>query len=152
MAAQPASTTQTLLASLGDFRWLRGHVSVYAVGVVLLVSANLLIGGSSIWSLTAVGIWSLLLFIHVVLLAIARLSIELLTDDDEEEIVLLPVRDAVIVDPTPAPDPTVTWAKVEPASASSAEAAEPNETVSWQVATDAAQAKWKTEKNPEAES
>lgn len=152
MAMQPASTTQTFLSSLGDFRWLRGHVSVYAVGVVLLVSANLVIGGAQIWSLTAVGIWSMFLFIHAILLAIARLTNELLADDDGEEIVLLPVRDAVIVDPSPKPDPTVTWEHVQPAENTEDVKAEPAETVSWQVATDAAQAKRSSTQVPEEKS
>lgn len=109
-----------------------------------MVGANLLIGGSRIWSLTAIGIWSIFLFIHLIVLVIARLSNELLTDDDEE-IVLLPVQDAVIVDPTPSPDPTTTWTSVESADSASNTSAETLETVSWQIATDAAQARWKSE-------
>lgn len=150
MTAQPASTTQMLLTHLGDFRWLRAHVSFYAVGVVMLVCANLIIGGSQLWSLTAVGIWSILVFIHMILLAIARLSSELIEDDDEE-VVLLPVKDAVIVHASPEPDPAGTWTAVEPAQSTTDVAAEPAETVSWQVATDTAQAKPKLDTNPEAD-
>ena len=98
MATQQASTGSILLTSLGDFRWVRAHVSFYAVGAVLLVGANLLVGGSRLWSLTAIGIWSMLLIVHLLLLAIARLSTQLLADDDEE-VALLPMKDAVIVDP-----------------------------------------------------
>lgn len=138
MASQPMSTSAILLASLGDFRWVRAHVSFFAVGAILLTGANLLIGGSRLWSLTAIGIWSMLLIVHLVLLAIARLSTELLTDDDEE-VVLLPVQDAVIVDPKP--DPTSTWTGVEPANSTNDDTAENSEKVSWQIATDFAQAK-----------
>lgn len=138
MATQQAPTGSILLTSLGDFRWVRAHVSLYAVGAVLLVGANLLIGGSRLWSLTAIGIWSMLLIVHLLLLAIARLSTQLLADDDEE-VVLLPVKDAVIVDPKP--DPTATWESVEPADAAEDASAENSDTVSWQVATDVAQAK-----------
>lgn len=151
MVSQGFPTSSTLIATFGDFRWVRAHVSVYSVGVVLLVSANLLIGGSRLWSLTAVGIWSIFLFIHLIILAIARLSNELLSDDDEE-IVLLPVQDAVIVDPLPAPDPTATWSTVEPARATQDSEAEESELVSWQVATDAAQAKRVPQDKPENDS
>lgn len=149
MASQSASTTSTLTQTIGDFRWVRAHVSFYAVGVVLLVSANLLAGGSRLWSLTAIGIWSILVFIHLIVLVIARLSGELLADDDEE-IVLLPVKDAVIVDP--ALDPTATWSIVDPTSPTITQAPGASETVSWQVATDAAQVKPKSTDSAEKES
>ena len=138
MATQQAPTGSILLTSLGDFRWVRAHVSFYAVGAVLLVGANLLIGGSRLWSLTAIGIWSMLLIVHLLLLAIARLSTQLLADDDEE-VVLLPMKDAVIVDPKP--DPTASWVNVEAADTAGDASAESSETVSWQVATDVAQAR-----------
>lgn len=148
MAIEHAPPPNPLLATLGDFRWVRAHLSVYAVGVVLLVCVNLLIGGTRLWSLTATGIWSIFLFVHLILLTIARLSNELFSDDDEE-IVLLPVQEAVIVDPAPSPDPTETWSKVEPAAAANSSGAESSETVSWQIATDAAQAKRQPDSEPE---
>lgn len=140
MATQPVPTSSILVGSIGDFRWVRAHVSFFAVGAVLLVCANLLIGGSRLWSLTAVGIWSMLIVVHLVLLAIARLSTQLMADDDEE-VVLLPVKDAVIVDPRPDPN---TWTGVEPADATESSPAQATETVSWQIATDTAQAKRQT--------
>lgn len=138
MATQQAATRSVIFSSLGDFRWVRAHVSIFAVGAVLLVCANLLIGGSRLWSLTAIGIWSMLLVVHLVLLAIARLSIQLEADEDEE-VVLLPVKDAVIVDPTP--DPAATWESVEPTDSVESATSEDSEPVSWQIATDAAQAR-----------
>lgn len=140
MATQQVSTSSILAGTLGDFRWVRAHVSIFAVGTVLLVCANLLIGGSRLWSLTAVGIWSMLIVVHMVLLAIARLSTQL-DDDEDEEIVLLPVKDAVFIDPKP--DPTTTWTDVEPAKPTEPFPTQSNEgnTVSWQIATDAAQVK-----------
>lgn len=138
MATRPASTGSVILASFADFRWVRVHVSFFTVGTIILVCANLLIGGSRMWSLTAVGIWSMFLIVHLVSLAIARLSAQLLQDDDEE-VVLLPVKDAVIVDPKP--DPTATWLGVEKADSTTASTAEASEAVSWQVATDVAQVK-----------
>lgn len=146
-----APTTSNLLSTLGDFRWLRAHVSFYAVGVVVLVVINVLVGGPRLWSLTATGIWSLLIFIHLVLVAIARLSTELLADD-EEEIVLLPVKDAVLVDPTRNFDPASTWSTVEPAEATNQPNAEDSEQVSWQIATNAAQARRQTDETPESPS
>lgn len=144
MVSQPAPTVSGPLSVFGDFRWLRAHISIYAVGVILLVGSNLLIGGSRLWSLTAIAIWSIFLFIHLLILVIARLSNELLADDDEE-VVLLPFQDAVIVDPTPVPDPTTTWTTVEPADSARGSGAKPDEAVSWQIATDAAQARWKSD-------
>lgn len=150
MATSTASTMSTLLATTGDFRWVRAHVSFFAVGAVLLVGANLLVAGARLWSLTAIGIWSMLLVVHLVLLAIARLSEELLTDDDEE-IVVLPVQDAVIVNPQPG-DPAATWS-TNPDDAASTDLPEDseNETVSWQVATDLAQARRTPDSPTEAE-
>lgn len=147
MVSQP--TTTPVLAVLGDFRWVRAHVSFFAVGVVVLAGANLLIGGSRLWSLTAIGIWSMLLIVHLVLLAIARLSVELMADDDEE-IVLLPVKDAVIVDPTP--DPTATWSTAQLSDDEERASSEDEKPVSWQVATDAAQIKRQTSEDPEEKS
>lgn len=146
MADQPETTGSTLLAAVGQFRFVRAHVSVFAVGAVLLVAANLLVGGSNLWSLTAIGIWSMLLIVHLVLLAIARLSTQLLADDDEE-IVLLPVKDAIIVDPQP--DPTATWTEVQPADVTATPTAEKADMVSWQIATDVAQAKPHQKENEE---
>lgn len=150
MARQPATTGSGFLSAAGDFRWVRVHVSMFAVGVVLLVSLNLLMGGATLWSLTATGIWSLLLIVHLILVAIARLSAELLAEDDEE-VVLLPINDAVIVDPLQAPDPTATWISVQPAEAAP-DQDETTETVSWQIATDVAQAKRQTIEPQEDES
>lgn len=149
MTPQAAANGSLLLSPLGDFRWVRAHVSFYAVGVVLLAAANLLLGGPRLWSLTAIGIWSMLLVVHLILLAIARLSAELLADDDDEEIVILPVQDAVIVEPRI--DPTATWTAVQTADVMNETSAENDEPVSWQIATDAAQARRQTNQKPEAE-
>ncbi len=139
MATEQA-TAPTLVTHLGEARWVRGHISALFVGAVVLVSANLLIGGSRIWSFTAIGIWILLLLVHVIMVVIARLSHVLLADD-EEEIVLLPIKDALIVDPPR--DPAATWADASPGMAnnSARQPSQTNETVSWTVATDAAQVK-----------
>lgn len=135
MVSSPVKPSHSLRAALGDARWVRAHISTLAVGAVVLVSINLLIGSDELWSLTAIGIWAMLFVVHLAVLVIARLSGELL-DDDEEEIVLLPVQDAVIVHPatTPVPTPAPTIAS-EPA----ADQPRAEEAVSWQVATDAAQ-------------
>lgn len=133
---------QPLLEVLGDSRWVRTHISTLAVGAVLLVCTNLLISSDSLWSLTAIGIWGVLMIVHFLVLIIARLSGQLL-EEDEEEIVLLPVKDAVIVNrdaarPTPVTSPV----------GSPTPSAEPGETVSWQIATDAAQVKRESPKDP----
>jgi len=135
-----AGTSGSWLTALGQFRWLRAHISTFCLGAVLLACANLLIGGSSLWALTATGLWILLLFVHGILLAIARLS-ALLMADDEEEIVLLPIQDAVIVEPKP--DPAATWTTADQTAATDSEstaAREPaDEKIPWSVATDVAQ-------------
>lgn len=136
MERSPAITPRSVLATLGDARWVRAHVSTLAVSAVMLVSANLLIGSDELWSLTVIGIWSMLLVVHVTLLIIARLSFELL-DDDEEEIVLLPIKDAVVMYPADSPT-AAPPASVHPKRPPR----EGEETIfSWQVATDAAQAR-----------
>lgn len=136
MEPSPAITPRSVLATLGDARWVRAHVSTLAVSAVMLVSANLLIGSDDLWSLTVIGIWSMLLVVHVTLLIIARLSFELL-DEDEEEIVLLPIKDAVFM--YPADSPTAAPSASVPPKRTPREG---EETIfSWQVATDAAQAR-----------
>jgi hypothetical protein len=139
MAAGFASSSTSWLDTLGQFRWLRTHISTFCLGAVLLACANLLIGGSDLWSLTAIGIWIMLLLVHVILLAIARLARELVAED-EEEIVLLPIQDALIVEPKP--DPAATWTTSE-STATKPHGSMPNgpaaETVPWSVATDVAQ-------------
>ncbi|MCA9834490.1 MAG: 2TM domain-containing protein [Thermomicrobiales bacterium] len=127
------------LATLGDFRWLRGHVSTFFVGMVLLICINLVIGGSNLWAYTATGIWILLLAVHGIVVAIARLTAMLLADTDEEEVVLLPVKDAVFVNVTP--DPTATWVDTNVPTESNMPPPTNDETVSWQIATDAARGK-----------
>jgi hypothetical protein len=135
-----ASTSTSWFHAVGQFRWLRAHVSTFCLGAVLLACANLLSGGSSLWSLTAIGVWILLLFVHLILLAIARLA-SLLMAEDDEEVVLLPIQEAVIVEPKP--DPAATWTPTAPIATTPGQAASPNErdaeTIPWSVATDVAQ-------------
>lgn len=135
-----AGTSTSLLDTLGQFRWLRAHISTFFLGAVLLACVNLLLGDSGLWSLTAIGIWIILLFVHGIVLAIARLS-ALLMADDEEEIVLLPIKDAVVIEPKP--DPAATWSTPGHAEARGGESPAPadpgTEKVPWSVATDVAQ-------------
>lgn len=121
-----------VLAAIGDMRWLRGHVSTFLIGIVLLILVNLAAGNENLWSVTATGIWLILLLVHGIVVLIARLTAELVADAEEEEIVLLPVKDAVIVNQ--APDIGATWTTPEETPP-----VEQSETVSWQIATDAAQ-------------
>ncbi len=136
MATGYVNPSTSWLDALGQFRWLRAHISTFCLGAVLLVSANLLAGGSSLWSLTAIGIWIMLLIVHGILIAIARLSTMLMAED-EEEIVLLPIQDAVVVEPKP--DPAATWTTGGPNPGDPAPETPSPETVPWSVATDVAQ-------------
>lgn len=128
-----------MLATIGDFRWLRGHVSTFFVGMVLLVCINIVIGSSNLWAYTATGTWLLLLAVHGIVVAIARLTTVLLADNEDEEPNLLPVQDAVLV--SIKPDPTATWVDANVPIESSPPPPTHDETVSWQIATDAAQGK-----------
>lgn len=64
--------------------WLRAHISLFAIGSVILLLANLLQGSGGVWADTAIGAWGVLLLAHGILLIIARLLTELLADDNEE--------------------------------------------------------------------
>lgn len=139
------------LLRISQFQWVRAHVSLMAVGVVLLLSINLLMGGSRLWALTAIGIWGLLLLVHIILLAIARLSIVLITSEEEEEIVLLPIQEATVVPQVPSPArPThdTTWKTTAVDTNAPELRADSGETVSWQIATDAARLKRKEDSEP----
>lgn len=144
----PSREKHAWLQTLGSALWVRVHIGLLAIGAVLMLCINLLWGGPHVWALTAIGIWALLLIVHVILLAISRLTIQLLEDEDEEEVVLLPLKDAVIVatpaaDSTPTAartDPTSTWSTPEPkpTAEESPSAEDSPETVSWEIATNAA--------------
>ena len=145
-----ASTSTSWLHALGQFRWLRAHISTFCLGAVLLACANLLSGGSGLWSLTAIGVWILLLFVHLILLAIARLASELMAEDDEE-VVLLPIQEAVFVEPRP--DPTASWISRDPGT-TPGPVPPPDEraaeTIPWSVATDVAQVRRPSTGEPSA--
>lgn len=133
------------LTTVGDFRWLRGHVSTFFVGIVLIICINMIADTSRPWSVTATGIWLLLLAVHGLVLIIARLSVILIAETDDEEVVLLPVQDALIVHKSTGPDSAWADSNLPVDTAVSAEA---SETVSWQIATDAAQHRKPDESNP----
>lgn len=63
--------------------WLRGHISVFAIGSVILLAVNLLRGSGGVWADTAIGAWAVLVVAHGILLIIARLLQELLSDEDD---------------------------------------------------------------------
>ena len=66
--------------------WLRGHISVFAFGIVVLLSANLLRGSGGIWADTAISAWAVLVLAHGILMIIARLLQELLADEEDSDI------------------------------------------------------------------
>lgn len=66
--------------------WLRGHISVFALGAVILLTINLIRGSGGIWADTAIGAWAVLLVAHGILMIIARLLQELLADDEGSDI------------------------------------------------------------------
>lgn len=63
--------------------WLRGHISVFALGSVILLAINLLRGSGGIWADTAIGAWAVLVLAHGILLVIARLLQELMADEED---------------------------------------------------------------------
>lgn len=66
--------------------WLRGHISLFALGSVVLLAANLLRGSGGIWADTAIGAWAVLVVAHGIVMIIARLMQELLADEENEDI------------------------------------------------------------------
>lgn len=66
--------------------YFRAHISIFAVGSVLLLGIDLLSGGGGIWADTAIGAWGMLVVVHGILMIIARLLQELLADDGEQPI------------------------------------------------------------------
>lgn len=148
---------------LGRVSYIRGHISLYAIGCVLLLALNLLFGDGAVWADTAIGAWGILLIAHGIVAVIARLTGELLAEDDGE------VRPATEVrwnapstwgrPPRPAAEPpAATPAATPPASTpptpSEQEAAPEtpadtgSERVSWKEATRAAWLAPRSEKPP----
>ena len=74
------------LVHLSRGAWLRGHISVFAFGSVLLLAINLLRGSGGIWADTAISAWAVLVMAHGILLMIARLLQELLADEGNGDI------------------------------------------------------------------
>ena len=66
--------------------YLRAHISVYAVGCVVLLGVDLLGGSGNVWADTAIGAWGMLIVAHGILMIIARLLQELLADDEGPEL------------------------------------------------------------------
>lgn len=66
--------------------WLRGHISLFAMGSVILLTANLVSGSRGIWADTAISAWAVLLIAHGILMVIARLMQELLADEEDDDI------------------------------------------------------------------
>ncbi len=66
--------------------WLRAHLSTFALGSVILLVINLLRGSGGIWADTAIGAWGILVLAHGIMLLIARLLGELLSDEEEKEV------------------------------------------------------------------
>lgn len=66
--------------------YLRAHISVFAVGCVLLLGIDLLDGSGGVWADTAIGAWGMLVVAHGLLMIIARLLQELLADDEDQPI------------------------------------------------------------------
>lgn len=138
------------LHHLSQVSYIRGHISVFAVGSVVLLAANLLLGSGGVWADTVILAWGVLVVAHGIIAVIARLLQELLADDEQE---VRPASEMRWNAPS-------TWA-IQPRSrenhaapanaaptASQPDASTPPETpvaspadterVSWQAATDAA--------------
>lgn len=137
---------------LGRVSYLRGHLSVYAVGSVLLLALNLLFGDGGIWADTAIGAWGILVIAHGILIVIARLLRELLADEDKPVQPAsnagwetgsgwtLPMRSRQEPSPTTPPAPTSppTSPKLPPEPAAPSPTSGEGERVSWKEATKAA--------------
>lgn len=140
----PRSDTTRWLHRVQRFSFVRVHISVFAVGSVLLLTINLLAGSAHIWADRWITAWGLVIIIHATLAGIASLALQLMAEDD--------IRPASEV----SWDPTHAWTEPEPApawpDAPPAPVTQPNpdpwqappppprdeERVSWQAASDAA--------------
>jgi hypothetical protein len=132
------------LDHLGRGMYLRAHISVFAVGCVVLLGIDLLGGSGGIWADTAIGAWGMLLVVHGILMIIARLLQELLADDDEQ-----PIRPASEMQwhaPSTWTLPAWVQQQSSPSNRQTSDAApappqagtDNSDRVSWQAATDAA--------------
>jgi hypothetical protein len=146
------SAADIWLGHLGRVSYIRGHISVFAVGSVVLLVANLLSGSGGVWADTAIVAWAVLVVVHGIIAVIARLLQELLADDEGEpkprpasemrwsspstwaiqprsrEVSASPARAPNAAPSAPPPGATETPTTTPPES----------ERVSWKAATDAA--------------
>jgi hypothetical protein len=67
---------------LGRVSYIRGHISLFAAGSVILLAIDLLSGSGRVWADTAISLWAVLLVVHGILAVIARLLRELLSEDE----------------------------------------------------------------------
>lgn len=80
---QPSYDARNYLDQAQRFSLVRAHISVFALGSVLLLVVNLLIGSGSVWAGTWIGAWGLIVVMHAVIAGIAGLILQLLADDDD---------------------------------------------------------------------
>ncbi len=67
---------------LGRVSYIRGHISLFAAGSVSLLAIDLLSGSGRVWADTVISLWAVLLIAHSIILVIARLLRELLSEDE----------------------------------------------------------------------
>lgn len=146
-AEPPVSDSARWLYRVQRFSLVRTHISLFAVGSVLLFSVNLLSASSSIWADNWVSSWALLVIIHAIVAGIATLAIQLLAEDDDirpaSEVSWASVATWVssVRNPTSAPNPeppapsgnTDPWHTPTPEPELNA-----SDRVSWKAASDAA--------------
>jgi hypothetical protein len=148
-ARPPVAEENRWLYQAQRFSLVRLHVSVFAIGSVVLLALNLLARSATIWADTWIAAWGVLVLIHAVVASIATLVIQLLAEDAD-------VRPATEVQWSPA----ATWIAPEPARPAPPDdpwkdvtapddAEEPEDRVSWKTAADAA---WMTRAEPDAPS
>lgn len=131
----PRVDLRSALLTLRQFRWFRGHVSTFAVGSVLLLTFNLLLPVRTVWAATLIGMWGVIVIAHLIVIAMARLGLELLEDDTPpRRVQMAPWRPAQY-----GPPPPSGW-RVPPEDdpARAGASAHHGERMSWKSATDAA--------------
>lgn len=148
----PGIRLEDVLHQLGQFRWLRGHISTFAVGSVALLTFNLLLPVGTVWAATVIGVWLVLLVAHGILLVMARLSQELLKEDPPPQLAQWrPVEPAVPKTP-PAPEKASGWKQPSGEKTSGKQETSEPERMSWKSATDAAWLTTKPDKDEGTES
>lgn len=116
----PAPTSHHWLREVGNLFWLRTHISIFLLSAVVLLAGDMLLANGNIIADLFIELWAMLIAVHLVIVAISRLVLELLTPEPRSRVVAPrptivqalpaqpPAAPAAGPEPTPAPPPDQT--------------------------------------------